>query len=81
MSIPQIANRMSPKEWNEAGRPDIVERATARKREILSTYYPDYLPRAMDDVIRAQPRHQAAARGDGAGRSALAEQARWNIRC
>ncbi len=51
---PRLGNRMSPKEWNEAGKPDIVERAAARKREILSTYYPDYLPRAIDDVIRAR---------------------------
>ncbi len=50
---PEIANRMSPKEWLEAGKPDLVERATARKREILSTHYPDYLPRQIDDVIRA----------------------------
>jgi trimethylamine--corrinoid protein Co-methyltransferase len=49
---PLLGNRMSPKEWNEAGRPDIIERATARKREILSTYHPDYLPRAIDEVIR-----------------------------
>ena len=46
---PQVANRMSPKEWNEAGKPDIVERAAARKREILSTYYPDYIPREIDE--------------------------------
>jgi trimethylamine---corrinoid protein Co-methyltransferase len=45
---------MSPKEWNEAGKPDIVERAAARKREILSTHYPDYIPRSIDDTIRAQ---------------------------
>ena len=51
---PAIANRMSPKEWIEAGKPDLVERAAIRKREILSTYHPDYLPRAMDDVIRAR---------------------------
>jgi trimethylamine--corrinoid protein Co-methyltransferase len=50
---PAIANRMSPKEWNEAGKPDLVERAAIRKREILSTYYPDYLPRVLDDKIRA----------------------------
>ncbi len=24
---PALGNRMSPKEWNEAGRPDIIERA------------------------------------------------------
>jgi trimethylamine---corrinoid protein Co-methyltransferase len=51
---PHIANRMSPKEWNEAGKPDLVEKAAARKREILSTYYPDYLPRAIDDAIRGK---------------------------
>jgi trimethylamine---corrinoid protein Co-methyltransferase len=59
---PSISNRMSPKEWAEAGKPDIVERAAARKREILTTYYPDYIPRDLDDRIRAKhdiklPRH------------------------
>jgi trimethylamine---corrinoid protein Co-methyltransferase len=59
---PAIANRMSPKEWIEAGKPDLIEKAAARKHQILSTYYPDYLPRAMDEVIRAKhdiklPRH------------------------
>jgi trimethylamine--corrinoid protein Co-methyltransferase len=51
---PLLGNRMSPKEWYEAGKPDIVERATAKKREILSTYFPDYLPRAIDDALRAR---------------------------
>ena len=49
---PQIANRMSPKEWIEAGRPDLIERATARKMEILTTYYPDYLTPEIDQVLR-----------------------------
>lgn len=51
---PHVSNRMSPKEWVEAGKPDIVERAAARKREILSTYYPDYIPRDVDEKIRAK---------------------------
>jgi trimethylamine---corrinoid protein Co-methyltransferase len=51
---PHVANRMSPKEWNEAGRPDIVERAAARKREILSTYYPEYINRDIDQQIRSR---------------------------
>jgi len=51
---PAISNRMSPKEWLEAGKPDIVERAAARKREILTSYYPDYIPRDLDDRIRAK---------------------------
>ena len=49
---PALGNRMSPKEWNEAGKPDIVERATAKKKEILSSYFPDYLPREIDRLIR-----------------------------
>jgi trimethylamine--corrinoid protein Co-methyltransferase len=51
---PHVANRMSPKEWNEAGKPDLVETASRKKREILSTYYPDYIPRSIDDAIRAK---------------------------
>jgi trimethylamine---corrinoid protein Co-methyltransferase len=51
---PQLGNRMSPKEWNEAGKPDIVERAVARKREILSSHYPQYISREHDDLIRAR---------------------------
>jgi trimethylamine--corrinoid protein Co-methyltransferase len=51
---PHIANRMSPKEWNEAGKPDLIERAHARKMEILTTYYPNYIPRELDDAIRAK---------------------------
>jgi trimethylamine--corrinoid protein Co-methyltransferase len=49
---PLLGNRMSPKEWNEAGRPDILEKATAKKREILSTHHPEYIQRAIDDLIR-----------------------------
>lgn len=51
---PHMANRMSPKEWYEAGKPDIVEKAAARKREILSTYYPEYIARDLDERIRAK---------------------------
>jgi len=50
---PAVANRMSPKEWNEAGKPDLVKRAAARKREILSTHYPDYIPPHVDKALRA----------------------------
>ena len=33
---PTLGNRMSPKEWVEADRPMLIERAIARKNEILS---------------------------------------------
>ena len=49
---PLLGNRMSPKEWNEAGKPDIVERASAKKKEILSTYFPNYLARDIDCILR-----------------------------
>ena len=51
---PHVSNRMSPKEWAEAGKPNLVERASARKKEILSTYYPEYIPRDVDEKIRAK---------------------------
>ena len=49
---PKIGNRMSPKEWGEAGRPDILEVAIERKKAILSEYYPDYIPDALDKALR-----------------------------
>lgn len=33
---PKLANRSSPKEWDELGKPNLVENATARKEAILS---------------------------------------------
>ncbi len=51
---PALGNRMSPKEWNEAGKPDIVERATAKKREILSSHFPEHIARSIDDRLRSK---------------------------
>jgi trimethylamine--corrinoid protein Co-methyltransferase len=50
---PQVGNRMSPKEWNEAGKPDLIEVASRRKHKVLSGYFPDYLPDDVDKAIRA----------------------------
>ena len=33
---PMVGNRMSPKEWAEAGKPQLLDRAIARKNDILS---------------------------------------------
>ncbi|MDW3222190.1 MAG: trimethylamine methyltransferase family protein [Paracoccaceae bacterium] len=33
---PSFGDRTSPKEWNELGKPDLIEKATARKDEILA---------------------------------------------
>lgn len=57
---PRLANRMSPREWEEAGRPDLLDTARARRQAILAqagcTVPPD-----LDRAIRAQfPIHFAA---------------------
>lgn len=51
---PGVANRMSPKEWNEAGRPDILDKAIAKKKEILATHFPNTLSHEVDEMIRAK---------------------------
>ena len=49
---PAIGNRMSPKEWNEAGKPDIVETAIAKKQELLKNFFPRHIPNSVDARIR-----------------------------
>ncbi len=49
---PGISDRQSQGDWEEAGRPDIVDAAKARVREILSSHYPDHIDSAMDGKIR-----------------------------
>lgn len=44
---------MSPKEWVEAGRPDLIARARARKEEILARATARIDP-AVDAAIRAR---------------------------
>lgn len=51
---PAIADRFSPKEWNEKGRPDILSRAVAEKKKILSSHFPRHVPKAIDDRLRAR---------------------------
>ncbi|WP_373636892.1 trimethylamine methyltransferase family protein [Yoonia sp. BS5-3] len=49
---PTLGNRMSPKEWNEAGRPDLIESAIARKNKILAEAQMKFDPE-FDAAIRA----------------------------
>jgi trimethylamine--corrinoid protein Co-methyltransferase len=51
---PELGNRMSPKEWQEAGKPDIVANAIALKKEILANYHPEHISSDLDAKIRAQ---------------------------
>ncbi len=48
---PQLANRMSPKEWNEAERPDLIEQTIERKHALLSQHHPKFSA-AVDGAIR-----------------------------
>jgi trimethylamine--corrinoid protein Co-methyltransferase len=49
---PKLGNRMSPKEWNEADRPMLLDQAIARKKEILDNAQIKFDP-ALDAAIRA----------------------------
>jgi trimethylamine---corrinoid protein Co-methyltransferase len=49
---PKTANRMSPKEWNEAGKPLLLDTAIARKNAILASAGSRIDPE-IDAVIRA----------------------------
>lgn len=49
---PALGDRTSPKEWDERGKPDIVETAVKRKAEILAGHFPRHVPDALDREIR-----------------------------
>jgi trimethylamine--corrinoid protein Co-methyltransferase len=49
---PAVGDRFSPKEWNEKGRPDILQRAIAEKKRVLAERFPRHISRAMDDRLR-----------------------------
>ncbi|MCP4328613.1 MAG: trimethylamine methyltransferase family protein [Alphaproteobacteria bacterium] len=49
---PSIADRTSPKEWEALDRPDLIERAVAKKREILATHHPQHVGADIDAAIR-----------------------------
>ena len=51
---PALADRTSPKEWAERGKPDLISRATARKREILAERAAARFDPATDAAIRAR---------------------------
>ncbi|MEM7172054.1 MAG: trimethylamine methyltransferase family protein [Pseudomonadota bacterium] len=49
---PEVGDRASPKEWLEQGSTDVAQRARAKTREILSSYYPRHISSDVDDHIR-----------------------------
>ncbi|OZA08650.1 MAG: hypothetical protein B7Y02_12455 [Rhodobacterales bacterium 17-64-5] len=50
---PAVANRMSPKEWNEAGKPLLLDRAIQRKNDILARSG-NVIDPSIDAAIRAK---------------------------
>jgi trimethylamine--corrinoid protein Co-methyltransferase len=51
---PALGDRTSPKEWVEIGRPDLVQKAIERKRQILASVFPDHVPADVDRAVRAR---------------------------
>lgn len=51
---PDLGCRMSPKEWDETGKPDLIEAATKRKEAILATRSAARFDAATDAAIRAR---------------------------
>ena len=51
---PDVGNRQSPKEWKESDRPDILEAASRKTREILASHFPSHISEEMDQAIRAR---------------------------
>ncbi len=49
---PALGDRTSPKEWLEIGRPDLVQKAIERKRQILDQMFPNHLSRDRDKAAR-----------------------------
>jgi len=51
---PDMSDRSSPKEWLELGKPDLIERAIAKKHEILAMPNRAALPPELDAEVRAK---------------------------
>lgn len=49
---PDLADRMSPKEWSKVGSTDIVERARTRVDKILTEHFPAHISPEIDAKIR-----------------------------
>jgi trimethylamine--corrinoid protein Co-methyltransferase len=49
---PAVANRSSPKEWVELGKPDLIQKAIERKNRILQDAAPSLIDPLADAAIR-----------------------------
>ncbi|MEO1493879.1 MAG: trimethylamine methyltransferase family protein [Pseudomonadota bacterium] len=62
---PALGDRTSPKEWLEIGRPDLVQKAIARKREILDGMFPAHLDPVRDQAVRERFKIRLSERAVG----------------
>ena len=51
---PKIANRLSPKEWAEVGKPDIVADAQAYIKKVIEGPEPTHISADMDANLKAK---------------------------
>ena len=51
---PELADRSSPKEWEENDKPDLLVKATQKKEQILARFVPDHISPQVDELIRQQ---------------------------
>jgi trimethylamine--corrinoid protein Co-methyltransferase len=51
---PAIGDRLSPREWCEKGKPDLLQKAIAEKKRILAERFPRHVSKAADDRLRAR---------------------------
>ena len=51
---PQVGDRSSPKEWDEKGRPSILDRAERTLNTILEGHFPGHIPSHIDEQIRGR---------------------------
>ena len=51
---PEIFDRSSPKEWEELGKPNLLDNARKRKEEILHNYHSNHISKDLDAELRSQ---------------------------
>jgi len=49
---PEIGDRTSPKEWAEAGKPNLIVNARAKVDDVLANHFPNHISTELDDQIR-----------------------------
>ena len=50
---PDLADRSTPKEWEELGKPVLLEKAIEKTREILANHFPSHISEKKDAGIRS----------------------------